>query len=130
MGGMSSYKKHGKGLILHDDGSAMISEYLHDTPTGHNIIFRENSITSILYLSMSEFQIAYKQGNYIIMVSFNDGSMRANGGGVLIDYCNHRIYRLGYKKGKLYEKVLHLDKQDNDDVFNRGHPTKVLGIKH
>ena len=25
MGGMSGYKKHGKGLILHDDGSAVIS---------------------------------------------------------------------------------------------------------
>ena len=37
---MSGFKKHGKGLILHDDGSAVISEYLHDTPTGHNIVFR------------------------------------------------------------------------------------------
>ena len=40
MGGMSSYKKHGKGLLLHDDGSAVITDYLHDTPTGHSIIFR------------------------------------------------------------------------------------------
>lgn len=40
MGGMSSYKKHGKGILLHDDGSAVITDYLHDTPTGHTIVFR------------------------------------------------------------------------------------------
>lgn len=49
MGGMSAYKKHGKGIMLHDDGSAVITDYLHDTPSGHSIIFRENSITSVLY---------------------------------------------------------------------------------
>lgn len=51
MGGMSSYKKHGKGILLHDDGSAAITEYLHDTPTGHTVIFRENSISSVFYRS-------------------------------------------------------------------------------
>lgn len=55
MGGMSGYKKHGKGIMLHDDGSSVITEYLHDTITGHNIIFRDNSITSIVFSSSTEF---------------------------------------------------------------------------
>ena len=130
MGGMSGYKKHGKGLVLHDDGSAMVSDYLHDTPTGHNIIFRENSLTSILYLSPSEFQIAYKQSHYIILIPFNDGSHKANGPGILLDYYNHRIFRLHYKKGVLCDKILHLDKKDNEDVFSRGKTTKIIGVKH
>jgi len=49
MGGMSLYKKHGKGILLHDDGSSVVTEYQHDSPTGQNIIFRENSISSVCY---------------------------------------------------------------------------------
>jgi hypothetical protein len=40
MGGISAYKKHGKGVLLHDDGSSVITDYLHDSPTGQTIIFR------------------------------------------------------------------------------------------
>jgi hypothetical protein len=54
-GGMSAYKKHGRGLLLCDDGAAVITEYLHDTPSGHNIIFRENSIASVLFKSPVEY---------------------------------------------------------------------------
>ena len=64
------------------------------------------------------------------MIPFNDGSMKASGPGILIDYYNHRIYRITYKKGALIHKILHLDKKDNDDVFYKGLPTKVLGVKH
>ena len=130
MGGMSGFKKHGKGLILHDDGSAVISDYLHDTPTGHNIIFRENSIISMLYLNPNEFEIAYKQGNYIILLPFNDGTMKTNGSGVLIDYHDHKIYKLTYKKGTLVNKILHLNKKDNEDVFGKNTATKIIGVEH
>lgn len=46
---MNAYKKHGKGILLHDDGSSVITDYLHDIPTGHSIIFREHSISSVLH---------------------------------------------------------------------------------
>lgn len=57
---MLSSSKHGKGLLLHDDGATVVSEYSHDTPTGHNIIFRDNSITSILFRNALDYEIAYK----------------------------------------------------------------------
>jgi hypothetical protein len=60
MGDMLSSSKHGKGLLLHDDGATVVSEYSHDTPTGHNIIFRDNSITSILFRNALDYEIAYK----------------------------------------------------------------------
>jgi len=40
MGAMNSYKKHGKGILLHDDGAAAITEYINDIPSGHTIVFR------------------------------------------------------------------------------------------
>lgn len=60
MGDMLSSSKHGKGLLLHDDGATVVSEYSHDAPTGHNIIFRDNSITSILFRNALDYEIAYK----------------------------------------------------------------------
>lgn len=60
MGDMLSSSKHGKGLLLHDDGATVVSDYSHDTPTGHNIIFRDNSITSILFRNALDYEIAYK----------------------------------------------------------------------
>lgn len=51
MGGMSGSHKNGKGLLLHDDGASVITEYKNDIPAGHNVIFRENSITSIVFKS-------------------------------------------------------------------------------
>lgn len=130
MGGMSAYKKHGKGILLHDDGSCVITDYLHDTPTGHNIIFRDNSITSIAYSSPYEFEISYKASNYIINIPFADGNEQPHGSGILIDYLNHRIYQLQYKKGVLVSKILHLDMKDNVEAFNTNNITKIVGVKH
>ncbi len=86
MGGMSSYKKHGKGILLHDDGSAAITDYHYDTPNGQTVIFRENSITSVLFKNNIEYEIAYKVGRFVIKFPFNDNSHQPNGIGVLIDY--------------------------------------------
>lgn len=101
MGGMSGFKRHGRGILLHDDGSSVITEYLHDTPAGHNIIFRENSITSLLYCNSQELEVAYKQGHCILLVPFTDNSFKAHGTGLLIDYDHHKIYRLTYKRGAI-----------------------------
>jgi hypothetical protein len=52
MGGVSSYKRNGHGILLLDDGSSLISEYCFDSMTGHNVIFRENCILSVLFLKI------------------------------------------------------------------------------
>jgi hypothetical protein len=92
MGGMSASQKHGKGLLLHDDGASVITEYYHDALAGHNIIFRENSITSIAFKNNIEYDIAYKVGKYIIKIPFSDSSHTANGAGFLIDYENTKMF--------------------------------------
>lgn len=74
--------------------------------------------------------MGYKQSHYIIVIPFTDGEMKAHGSGTLIDYLNHKIYRLTYKKGVLANKILHLDKEDNHDVFTDNKATKMIGFKH
>ena len=49
---------------------------------------------------------------------------------MLIDYYDHRIFRLVFKRGVLAEKILYLDKRDNDDVFNSSNASRIIGVKH
>jgi hypothetical protein len=92
MGSMLSSEKHGKGLLLHDDGATVVTEYHHDAPSGHNVIFRDNSITSILFRTHLDYEIAYKVDRFIIKIPFSDSSHRANGTGCLIDYPNAKLF--------------------------------------
>jgi len=46
MGGVKAFQKNGKGLLLHDDGTNVISSYYNDLLHGHNIFF-----TNYCYLS-------------------------------------------------------------------------------
>lgn len=72
----------------------------------------------------------YKVARVIIKIPFDDANHVAHGVGILIDYEYLKIYQLIFKKGKLIEKNLGLDKKDNDDVFNKGSIKKVIGLKH
>jgi hypothetical protein len=69
-------------------------------------------------------------GKYIIKLQFNDNQHVAHGPGFLIDYEHHKLYQLIYRRGKLIEKILHLDRQDNDDAFSQNNLTKLIGVKH
>jgi hypothetical protein len=70
MGGMTSYKRNGNGLMLIDDGTSVISEYCFDTMTGHNIIFRENCLMSVLFLKNSMYEVVVRTGQKIIKLPF------------------------------------------------------------
>ena len=50
--------------------------------------------------------------------------------GVLIDFVDAKIFRLVFKRGVLVEKILHLNKRDNEDLFKRSTATKIIGVKH
>jgi hypothetical protein len=86
MGGMISYKRNGHGIMLLDDGTSIVSEYCFDTITGHNVIFRENCIMSVLFLKNNSFEIVLRTGQCIIKLPFNEKENLPNGSGVLIDY--------------------------------------------
>jgi hypothetical protein len=46
MGGIKSFKKEGRGIILHDSGICLISSYNNDHLHGHNIFFTKKSLLS------------------------------------------------------------------------------------
>lgn len=49
MGGMKSFQKNGKGLILHDNGASSVCNHYNDFKDGHNITYADNCLMSIIY---------------------------------------------------------------------------------
>ena len=46
MGGIKSFKKDGKGILLHDGGLSILSSYFNDQMHGHNIFFAHHCLLS------------------------------------------------------------------------------------
>jgi hypothetical protein len=50
MGGIKSFKKEGKGILLHDSGLSILSSYANDQMHGHNIFFAQHCLLSAEFL--------------------------------------------------------------------------------
>ena len=50
MGGIKSFKKDGKGILLHDCGVSVLSNYLNDIMHGHNVFFADHCLLSVDFL--------------------------------------------------------------------------------
>ena len=50
MGGIKTFQKHGKGILVHDEGASILTSYHLDMKHGHNIVFMENCVMSIEYI--------------------------------------------------------------------------------
>lgn len=46
MGGIKAFQKNGRGILLHDNGTNVISSYYNDLLHGHNIFFRNSCFLS------------------------------------------------------------------------------------
>jgi hypothetical protein len=46
MGWIKSFKKDGKGILLHDGGLSILSSYFNDQMHGHNIFFAQHCLLS------------------------------------------------------------------------------------
>lgn len=40
MGGIKSFQKHGRGILIHDDGTCAITNYFNDFRNDHNIYYK------------------------------------------------------------------------------------------
>jgi hypothetical protein len=72
----------------------------------------------------------YKVGKIVIKIPFAEDSENAHGVGMLIDYESLKIYELVFRKGVLIDKILHLNRRDNEDAFKHNTLAKIIGLKH
>ena len=104
MGGSESFKKSGQGIMLLDDGSCMICNHSHDNMVGHNIIFRNQSITSLLIDMAKNKNVCFRINQYLLQFSTTNRD-EIEGPGYFIDYNTKKIFKLTYKHSKLERKT-------------------------
>jgi hypothetical protein len=46
MGGIKAFQKNGIGILLHDNGTNVISSYYNDLLHGHNVFFNDHRMLS------------------------------------------------------------------------------------
>lgn len=103
MGGADSFQKSGQALIIHDDGSCILANHKRDFMDGHNVVFRDSSLTSMI-VSHSTNDLCYRTGPYLLNVRLVQKSIE--GKGFLADYKARRVYELKYKDSRLKSKTL------------------------
>lgn len=104
MGGIESFRKNGKAIILLDDGACLITNYSNNSMFGHNIIFHRNSITSILVDNHGNRDVCFRFQEYILQIFMNQKN-QITGQGYLLNLKDSTIFYLKFKNSKLTSKV-------------------------
>lgn len=71
MGGMKSFQKNGKGILIHDNGTSVVCSYYNDFKDGHNILYTENCLMSIFYERNRMSECVFRQPDYLLYVKYN-----------------------------------------------------------
>lgn len=85
MGGIKAFQKHGRGVMVHDDGTCAITSYFNDFRDGHNVYYRENCIMSVLYQKNKVKEAVVRVGAFLLMVRYGKEG-KPEGKALLIDY--------------------------------------------
>ncbi len=70
MGGIRSFKKEGRGILLHDDGISAITSYHNDLLHGHNIFFDSYGLLSAVYNKNRLSECAYRTEGFLIFLPY------------------------------------------------------------
>lgn len=116
MGGADCFKKSGQGILLLDDGACVISTHSHDNMVGHNLIFRNHSMTSLLIDKAKNKNVCYRSHQYLLQF-YTTPKDEIDGPGYLFDYNLKKIFKLTFKYSKLERKVRINDESIVKKVF-------------
>ncbi len=71
MGGINSFKKDGKGILIHDCGLSVVTNYLNDVMHGHNIFFSQHCLLSAEYVKGKIAEAVYRTDGYMAHLCYN-----------------------------------------------------------
>ena len=71
MGGIQSFRKNGRGIMLLDNGDCFVTNYANNSMFGHNIMIHNDSITSILIDRYSNKDICFRNKQYMLQIMIN-----------------------------------------------------------
>lgn len=129
MGGIKAFQKHGRGIVIHDDGTSAVTEYLNDFRNGHNIYYSEHSILSTIYHKNRLTECVIRTSHYLLLVRF-DKDQFPHGKAVLINFKNRKIFYARYKKGSVVEKTEEFDSSIVNRIIDLGNIEYIIGDFH
>jgi hypothetical protein len=103
MGGVKTFQKNGRGLLLHDNGTNLVSSYYNDLLHGHNIFFSNCRLLSTEYSKNKLMEAVYRTDGFLLATAYNnDGQL--DGKTMLLNYANKSIIYCTFKKGTMVAK--------------------------
>lgn len=103
MGGIKSFKKDGKGILIHDCGLSVVTTYLNDLMHGHNIFFSQHCLLSAEYVKGKIVDAVYRTDGYMTHLTYNSEG-QLEGKAKLLNFINKSITYAGFKKGVIIDK--------------------------
>ena len=67
MGCIKSFKKDGKGILLHDSGTSVLTNYLNDVMHGHNVFFAHHCLLSAEYTKGRITEAVYRTDGFLAL---------------------------------------------------------------
>ena len=104
MGGINSFKKHGKGMLFLDDGSTALTDYSNDNMVGHNVVYKDGFIISIDVAKNRSKNICYRSSTYLLTEPYNSSNEK-EGVGIFLEFLTKKIFRLYYHRNRLTRKI-------------------------
>jgi hypothetical protein len=129
MGGIKSFKKDGRGILLHDSGVSIVSNYLNDLMHGHNIFFSQHCLLSAEFSKGKLGEAVYRTDGYLAHLFYNaEGQL--DGKCKLLRFVNKSICYCTFRKGVMVQKEEESDFTLLNRVFDLGELDFLLGRSH
>jgi len=71
MGPVKNFKKDGKGILIHDNGLSLISNYSNDLMHGHNVFYAQHCLLSAEYARGRLVEAVYRTDGFMAFMFFN-----------------------------------------------------------
>ena len=103
MGGINAFQKHGKGIVIHDNGISALTNYYNDLKHGHNIFYMENCLISAEFIKNKCKEAVFRIPGFLLFMKYNK-DQQPEGRCVLLNYSTKTIIYASFRKGSMIEK--------------------------
>lgn len=115
MGSVTNFQKQGFGMILHDNGTSMLSQSVKDMLHDYNVsIFSDGAVLSALYNKDRIESILYRNKQFMLFCQYINGKV-LDGGAVLIKLHLQQIEYISFRNGVIGAKSV----EDSPTVLAR-----------
>lgn len=119
MGGIKAFQRNGRGILLHDNGTNLLSSYYNDLLHGHNVFFANSCFLSAEFSKNKLVEGVYRTDGFLLAMCYNsDGQL--DGKVTLLNFITRCIFICTFKKGLMVDKKEEKDFTIINRVFDLG----------